>query len=333
MNEPEATSCTDDGAILRGAVLRNGRCDTDAVKAPSEDDLSTSGSQDPEHEGAGSGDDAGTPTATAQRDRDEHGRAVASLRERNARRSGTGKKRPWWIEVPLLLITAFLLTFLIQTFLFKVYYVPSSSMDPTLHGALVGGDRIVANKIVYDFSDPKPGDVVVFRGPDRWAAEVIAIPGPTSILGKIGRTLGSVVGIAPAKEKDFVKRVIAVGGQTVECCDPQGRIKVDGVPIIEPYVAAGNEIPFTPGVDDCSRPLPSHRCFLPVKVPAGVLWVMGDNRRNSGDSTAGCQNNTPSSGCQGPVPIENVIGKAIVVILPVSRWHTLGDPGTDQRGG
>ena len=236
--------------------------------------------------------------------------------------------------MPLLLVTAFLLTFLIQTFLFKVYYVPSGSMEPTLHGVQVGGDRILVNKVVYDFRDPKPGDIVVFRGPDRWAPETNAIPGPTSVVGKIGQALGSVVGIAPPNEKDFVKRVIAVGGQTVECCDAQGRILVDGVPLDEPYVVDGNELSFTPGLNDCTTTNNlSQRCFLPFKVPEGELWVMGDNRAGSGDSSLGCQSDEPSTQCQGPIPVDNVIGKAIFIIMPISRWDTLGDPGTDHRAG
>lgn len=264
---------------------------------------------------------------------DEHTAAVAKWRARNSKRRKPAKKRPWWVEVPLLLVTAFLLTFLIQTFLFKVYYVPSGSMEPTLHGVTVGGDRILVNKVVYDFRDPKPGDIVVFRGPDRWAAETNAIPGPTSVIGKIGQALGSVVGIAPPNEKDFVKRVVAVGGQTVTCCDAQGRILVDGVPLDEPYIVAGNEIPFVPGVEDCTTSTASQRCFLPFKVPEGQLWVMGDNRYGSGDSSLGCQYNRPSTLCQGPIPVDDVIGKAIFVIMPISRWHTLGDPGTDHRAG
>src|SRR6476620_3463323 len=73
----------------------------------------------------------------------------------------TAKKRPFWIELPILIVIAFGLTFLIQTFVAKVYYVPSGSMEQTLHGVANGGDRILANKIVYDFRDPKQGDVVV----------------------------------------------------------------------------------------------------------------------------------------------------------------------------
>lgn len=72
------------------------------------------------------------------------------------------RKRPFWVELPILIVIAFGLTFLIQTFIAKVYYVPSGSMEQTLHGVSSGGDRILANKVVYEFGEPRPGDVVVF---------------------------------------------------------------------------------------------------------------------------------------------------------------------------
>ena len=149
-------------------------------------------------------------------------RSTSSPRQRKP-----AKKRPFWIELPILIVIAFGLTFLIQTFVAKVYYVPSGSMETTLHGATTGGDRILANKIVYDFRQPKQGDVVVFAGPETWAPEA-RIPGPSSWVGELMQSVGSVVGIAPPNEKDYVKRVIAVGGQTVMCCDAQGNVTVDG---------------------------------------------------------------------------------------------------------
>lgn len=277
------------------------------------------------------------PDAAPRRAAAEHESAVSRWRARNDKR--TKKKRPWWIELPLLLVTAFVLTFVIQTFLFKVYYVPSGSMEPTLHGVESGGDRILVNKIVYTFGEPAPGDVVVFKGPPSWAPEA-NIPGPTSWLGKLGQAVGSVVGIAPPNEKDFVKRVIAVGGQTVQCCDAQGNVQVDGKTIHEPYIN-GQGLPFEPGVNDCTsggdQPgaelMNSQRCFGPFVVPQGTVWVMGDNRANSADSSYGCQRNRPITDCQGPVPVDDVIGKAIVIVMPLSRWDTIGDPKIDVRPG
>ncbi len=283
-------------------------------------------------------DDADSEDADSEDADGNSHHAVQRWREKSGRRRRPAQKRPWWVEIPVLLVTAFILTFLIQTFLFKVYYVPSGSMEQTLHGVESGGDRILVNKVIYDFSDPEPGDVVVFKGPPSWAPET-AVTGPGNWLGTLGQAVGSVVGIAPPNEKDFVKRVIAIGGQTVKCCDAGGHLIVDGVALTEPYIYQPFE--FTAGDIDCStahlaestREHVSQRCFGPVVVPDGQLWVMGDHRSNSKDSSYFCQGGGDPGRCQGPVPVADVIGKAIFIIMPVSRWDTIGDPEIDHRGG
>ncbi len=292
------------------------------------------------HPGAAAG-----PPLPIPEDGAEHEDQVRRWRERSQRRNRRSKW-PFWVELPVLLVVAFLLTFLIQTFVAKVYYVPSGSMEQTLHGATSGGDRILVSKVVYDFRDPRQGDVVVFKGPDTWAPEV-AIAQPSSWLGKIGQALGSVIGIAPPDEKDFVKRVIAVGGQTVQCCDQQGNIEVNGTSIVEPYIY--EPIAFTPGdsSNDCTASadglrFTSRRCFGPITVPAGQLWVMGDHRSDSSDSSINCQGLTAAGikdaqdrgglSCGRPIPVDNVIGKAIFIVMPPSRWGTIGDPNVYQAG-
>jgi signal peptidase I len=114
--------------------------------------------------------------------------------------------------------------------------------------------------------------------------------------------------VATPGEKDFVKRVIATGGQTVQCCDEQGRVSVDGRALDEPYVYQ-------------STPISDSLPFGPVKVPAGRLWVMGDHRDESADSRAHINDAN-----EGTIPVDNVIGKAFVIIWPVGRWNTLGTP-------
>ncbi len=240
------------------------------------------------------------------------------------------KTWPFWIELPILLVVALTMTFLIQTFLVKVYYIPSASMDQTLHGAASGGDRILVNKVVYDFTEPKPGEVVVFAGPPTWAAEA-RIAGPTTWLGRFGQSVGSVIGIAPPNEKDFVKRVIATAGQTVMCCDGDGRVEVDGKPLFEPYIY--EDFLFTAGSLDCVSALKSQRCFEPQLVPADSLWMMGDHRSDSGDSTAGCRGNEAADRCQGPIPVANAIGRAAFIALPVSRWQSIDAVDIQGLGG
>ena len=279
----------------------------------------------------------------AQEDGDQHSEAVGRWRRQSSKRNQKAK-RPFWVELPILIVVAFALTFLIQTFIAKVYYVPSGSMEQTLHGVTSGGDRILASKIVYDFRDPRQGDIVVFKGPDTWTPELEGTAGPTTWFGKAMGAVGSVVGIAPPDEKDFVKRVIAVGGQTVACCDAKGNVTVDGRSLDEPYIY--EPIPFQAGVSDCStgavdaEHFGSQRCFVPFKVPAGQLWVMGDHRSESSDSSYECQGlkaalaasyeqTTGESGCARPIPVDDVIGKAIFIVMPPSRWRTLGDPDID----
>lgn len=213
---------------------------------------------------------------------------------------GGGKRSSFWKELPVLVVVALVLTFFIQTFLVKVYVIPSGSMETTLHGCIgCSNDRVLVDKVSYRFGDPAPGDVVVFRGPDSWSSEVI-VQEPTSAVVRGLQLLGSLVGLAPPNEKDFVKRVIAVGGQTVQCCDEQNRVLVDGQPLDEPYLY------YLPEAGPAKQ-----STFDPVQVPQGQLWMMGDSRNNSADSRLANH---------GPVPVDNVIGKARLIVMPFGRF-------------
>jgi len=113
---------------------------------------------------------------------------------------------------------------------------------------------VLVNKVPYWFGSPEPGDVVVFKGPDTWAPEV-AVAEPSNWFSGALLWLGRAIGVAPPSEDDFVKRVIATGGQTVKCCDPQGRVQVDGKSLDEPYIYEKKPI-------EC-------RSFAPVVVTPG----------------------------------------------------------------
>jgi signal peptidase I len=230
-------------------------------------------------------------------------------------RGGRGRKSSFWRELPILVVVALVLTFLIQTFLAKVYVIPSGSMETTLHGCSgCTNDRVLVDKITYRFGDPQPGDVVVFRGPDGWRNTEFTVEETANPVQRVLQGLGSLVGLAPPDEKDFVKRVIATGGQTVACCDPSNRVLVDGRPLDEPYVY------YLPEAGS-----PQQAPFGPVAVPAGELWMMGDSRNNSADSRV------PG---HGAVPVANVIGQARVVLMPFSRFGTIPsvDPQTPALG-
>ncbi|PPK64402.1 signal peptidase I [Actinokineospora auranticolor] len=229
-------------------------------------------------------------------------------RKRGGRHRRPPRRQPLWREILTLVAIALVLTFLIQHFVGRVYSIPSGSMEQTLHGCPgCEGDRVFVDKVVYRFRDPTPGDVVVFEGPNTWTEHDVKSP-PANFLVNSLRYAGSFIGIAPPDERDFVKRVIAVGGQTVECCDDQNRVLVDGKPLDEPYVYWENGVPN------------SQMKFDPVTVPEGTLWVMGDNRNNSSDSRI-----QGGGGVRGVVPLGKVIGKARYIVLPPSRWRGIGD--------
>ncbi|WP_425565952.1 signal peptidase I [Pseudonocardia ailaonensis] len=226
-------------------------------------------------------------------------------------RTGRRRRNNFWKELPLLIGVALVLTILIQAFLAKVYVIPSGSMETTLHGCTgCNNDRVLVDKVTYRFTDPRPGDVVVFRGPDSWVNTEFTVDEPTSTLGVAFQQFLSLVGLAPPDEKDFVKRVVATGGQTVACCDSRNRVMVDGQPLDEPYIY------YLPEAGP-ARQIP----FGPVTVPQGELWVQGDSRNNSSDSRIDGH---------GAIPVANVIGKARLKVLPISRFGFIPDPNPQQ---
>jgi len=224
-----------------------------------------------------------------------------------SRRRRKEKKGSLLKELPILLVIAFVLALLVKTFLVQAFFIPSGSMEKTLHGCPgCTGDRVLVNKVPYWFGSPQPGDIVVFKGPDTWAPEVSVTP-PSNWFSGALLWVGRAVGVAPPSEDDFVKRVIATGGQTVQCCDAQGRVMVDGKPLHEPYIYQNN-------------PLDS-RAFGPVTVPQGRLWVMGDHRGDSADSRSHI-----SDKYSGTIGVNDVIGKAAVIVWPLSRFRILHSP-------
>src|SRR5437879_2369875 len=214
-------------------------------------------------------------------------------------------RRSVWRAVRAVVVVA-VLAVLISAFVARMYAIPSGSMEQTLHGCPgCDNDRVLVDKLTYRFSDPAPGDVIVFALPTTWTnPELEQTPAPTGPVGAGLARLGALLGIEAVGETDMIKRVIAVGGQTVACCDARNRVTVDGRPLDEPYVYYAPE--FGP-----SRQMP----FEPVRVPEGQLWVMGDSRNNSVDSRA------PGD---GPVPLADVKGKARLIVLPLGRFGGIG---------
>jgi signal peptidase I len=215
-------------------------------------------------------------------------------------------------------IGGFVLLVLLQAFVGRMYVIPSASMEPTLHGCTgCDNDRIAVQKMSYYFHDPAPGDVVVFEGPESWNTE-FEVQRSDNVLVRGAQNALASVGLLPNGENILVKRVIATEGQTVKCEEGDSAVMVDGAPIDQSFTLDPPEIPVDPGSG-------SQACggqyFGPVTVPAGNMWVMGDNRTNSLDSRAHIGDHL-----QGTVPVDNVRGKVEAVVLPVSRFGGIDDP-------
>lgn len=197
-------------------------------------------------------------------------------------------------EVPIIVVSALIVSIIIKTFFLHFFFIPSGSMENTLQV----GDRIAVNKLANFFSDIKRGEVVVFHDPAKWLGD----PPPSTASAPI-RVLQSgleAVGILPDPAKQYlIKRVVGVGGDTVICCDKAGHLTINGTSVTEPYIFAGNA--------------PSDSKFS-VTVPKGFIWVMGDHRGASADSRFHTDDIH-----KGMVPLGDVVGRAEFVVWPFNH--------------
>ena len=225
---------------------------------------------------------------------------------------GKGKAKPkpkkrgsFLRELPILVVIALALALVIKTYAFQAYFIPSGSMQNTL----AIGDKVLVNKIVYHLRPIHRGDVVVFNGQGSWN------PGPApSTPNPLDRLYHAVIGLfgAAPGQTDYIKRVIGIPGDHVSCCNAQGQVMVNGVPLSESsYLYPGNA--------------PSAMRFS-VTVPPGRLWVMGDHRLVSDDSRdhAGYPGG-------GTIPENEVVGRAFWIVWPPSRWRVLPIPATFEQ--
>lgn len=204
--------------------------------------------------------------------------------EQTAKRRGS-----FWRELPILLGVAILVAVLVRAFVLQTFYIPSPSMEHTLNVL----DRVLVNKLVYDFRDPKRGEIIVFKAPDDWQSG--------------------------AEGEDFIKRIIGTPGDHVMCCDDQERLVINGHSLDEPYIyrdADGNQDPAADRKFD-------------ITVPAGRLWVMGDHRSASGDSLEHYEESNDIQ--EATITEDSVIGRAFTVFWPVSRatWLSVPDSFDD----
>ncbi len=237
----------------------------------------------------------------------------AAMNEAEAKSAAPAKKpqqkkrgRSFWKELPVLIVVALFLTLVIKTYAIQAFYIPSGSMQNTLEI----GDRVLVNKLVYDFRGTHRGDIVVFSGDGTWDPGVT--PPSNNFFARFGQSVESMFGFAQG-QNDFIKRVIGLPGDKVACCDAQGRLTVNGVALNEKsYLYPGN---------------PPSQTRFSVTVPANSLWVMGDHRDVSYDSR-GHRYGFPGG---GSIPESAVVGRAFIKIWPVSQVGILNIPSTFQQ--
>lgn len=193
------------------------------------------------------------------------------------------KRRSFWAELPGLLLTALVIAVLIKTFLIQPFWIPSESMLDTIHV----NDRVMVNKLAFQFGEPQRGDVVVFRDPAEPEVD-------ESIPEVVIRSVLEAIGIRTRGLDDLIKRVVGLPGETITISE--NRVHVDGVAIEEPYldedVVMPDAGPFVVGEDE--------------------VFVMGDNREFSFDSRR-----------FGNIPYDSLVGRAFVIIWPLSNFGGL----------
>ncbi len=223
-----------------------------------------------------------------------------------ARQGRTRRRLNWWVELISLFALALVIMLVIKTYVVQAFYIPSSSMENTLDI----GDKVLVNKLIYHFRSIDRGDIVVFNGEGSWDPPS---PPPSSdpvvrLASQFGHAVVGLFGISPGVH-DYIKRVVGLPGDHVACCDAEGRVTVNGVPLSEKsYLYPGN--------------IPSVTRFS-ITVPPGRLWVMGDHRNVSYDSRG--HEGDPGG---GTIPESQVVGRAFLILWPPSRFRVLPIPAT-----
>ena len=211
--------------------------------------------------------------------------------------SSVGRAGGWsfWRMITVIALAA-LVVAAVRVLLVQSFVIPSESMRPLLQV----GDRVLVSRSDYRLGAVHRGDVIVFDGEGVFDPPQVRSDPPLAAAGRaIAGALGSPVG-----ESDYVKRVIGLPGERIVCCDAAGSITVDGRPLSEPYLAVPGRASST---------------SFDIRVPAGRLWVMGDNRDDSGDSRAHLGD--PGG---GTVPMDHVVGRVVAVWWPWARATGVG---------
>jgi signal peptidase I len=207
------------------------------------------------------------------------------------------------VELPILVLVAFLIAVVIKTFLVQAFYIPSQSMQPTLKV----GDRVLVEKVSYLLGSASQGDVVVFAR-NVFGKKRPDVPWYRDVQNYVRELLGLPTG----SEEDYIKRVAGVGGDVIVYSGSPRRLVVNGEEIDEPYIKGGQDRSSSAiTVNNCKR-YELQPTEDGCRVPAGTVFVMGDNRNNSADSRS-----------IGPVDEDKIVGRAFVVIWPLSHFGGL----------
>lgn len=205
-------------------------------------------------------------------------------------------------ELPLLVLVAFLIAVVIKTFVMQAFFIPSGSMKPTLKV----GDRVLVEKISYLLGEPSQGDVIVFARSVLPNADRPDLPWTDDVRNYVRELLGLPTG----SEEDYIKRVVAVSGDSIRYEGTPRRLFVNGERISEPYLNRPDNSSTTITERNCPGKMVADDDSC--RVPAGTVFVMGDNRDNSADSRS-----------IGPIEEDKIIGRGFVVIWPFGNFGGL----------
>ncbi len=229
------------------------------------------------------------------------------------------RQLPLWQETILLLGIALVLAVVIKAFFVQAFYIPSESMEPGLQI----NDRILVQKVSYwGGGSPQRGDIVVFKDPGGWLTQDESA-GPSNPVAKVM----AKIGLYP-QGGHLVKRVIGVEGDVIHCCDDQGRLEVNGQALDEPYARTHNDAG-SPR-KDCAGPMTRTCEWTAGPVPDGHVFVMGDNRWHSADSTVHLCREEQTDCVPGHefVAIDLVVGKVFVLLWPRQHFSWIHRPAT-----
>lgn len=246
-------------------------------------------------------------------------RVPAAESDDGAEETKSRKQLPLWQETLLLLSVALVLAVIIKALFVQAFYIPSPSMEPGLQI----NDRILVQKVSYwGGGGPSRGDVVVFKDPGGWLTQAEDV-GPKNPIAKVM----AKVGLYP-QGGHLVKRVIGVEGDTIVCCDKRGRIEVNGQPLDESDYARINNPSGQPR-KACAGPMTGTCDWTAGPVPKGKIFVMGDNRWHSADSSYHmCTEDAVDCVDHGFVPAKSVVGKVFVLLWPRSHFKWVSRPDT-----